>query len=48
LRPGDIVLQVNRATIDSVADLQRNLNGAAEWRIRFRRGGQELNLVARG
>ncbi|MBM3505158.1 MAG: DegQ family serine endoprotease [Alphaproteobacteria bacterium] len=48
LRPGDIILQVNRSGIDTVEDLQRALGAASEWRIRFRRGGQELNLVARG
>jgi serine protease Do len=42
VEPGDIVLSVNDAEIDSVATLQRAVRTQAPWHIAIRRQGQRL------
>ncbi len=49
LRPGDIILEVNGAKIESTADLERIARqNAREWRLSISRGGQRRNVVLRG
>jgi Do/DeqQ family serine protease len=49
LRPGDIILEVNGARIESTGDLERAARQEAkEWRLTISRGGQKRNVVLRG
>lgn len=48
-QPGDIILEVAGQVITSVADLEEVLATRQRiWRLRFRRGGKELELGVRG
>ncbi len=49
LQAGDIILQVNRKTINSVEDLQQALDTPqAQWRVSILRGRQVINTVLQG
>jgi Do/DeqQ family serine protease len=48
-QPGDVILEVAGQAISSVADLESVLATRQRiWRLRFRRGGKELELGVRG
>lgn len=49
LRPGDVILAVNSARIDTTRDLERvSRANAREWRITIKRGGQQRTVTIRG
>ncbi len=49
LRPGDVILEVNGAKIETTADLDNAARqGSREWRLVILRGGQKRNVVLRG
>ncbi len=49
LQAGDVILQVNRKTINSVEDLQQALDTPqAQWRVSILRGRQVINTVLGG
>lgn len=49
IEPGDVLLRINSAAVDTVADLKRALErGSGGWRIQLRRQGRTLNLQVGG
>jgi serine protease Do len=47
LRPGDVILEVNGATVETVDDLVRLLEATQQWRITLRRGDKKVTIAAR-
>ena len=49
LRPGDILLRINKTTIQRVADVKNVMSGKAEeWDLAVKRGGKVLQVRVRG